>query len=156
MYKCLYEKLTGAQRLLLDKAEEAMQTAYSPYSGFCVGAALFSRDHQIITGSCVENASYGSGICAERAAILRANAMGTREFDQIAIIAKGKEFNTKQVTAPCGNCRQVLYEFSQISSKNIEIIMSNTKKTNIIISNIEELFPLGFGPRDLGVKLKKH
>lgn len=141
---------------MLNEAEKVMETAYNPYSNFYVGAAILSQDGKIITGSNVENAAYGSTVCAERAAILRANALGIRAFNKVAIIAKGQDFDMTEVTAPCGSCRQMLYESSQISEKNLEIIMSTSKKDKIIIATIEELLPLAFGPKDLGIDIKKY
>ncbi|MFH0831583.1 MAG: cytidine deaminase [archaeon] len=150
------EELTIIQKLLLEKAETAMETAYNPYSKFYVGAAILTQDGEVITGSNVENAAYGSTICAERAALLKANSMNKRMYDSIAIIARGANFDTKEVTAPCGSCRQMIYESSQISGKNIEVIISTTKKDKIIMSSIEELLPLAFGPVDLGINIKKY
>ena len=128
-----------------------MQNAYSPYSKFCVGAAILTTEGQIVTGANVENAAYGSSICAERAAILRANAMGYRMWKSLSVIATGSDFETKEVTAPCGSCRQMLYEFSQVSGVDLQILMSTTRKDRIIISSINELLPFAFGPKDLGM-----
>ena len=85
MREVKYKNLEEMQRRVLDEAAKVMNTAYNPYSNFYVGAALLSQDGQLITGSNVENAAYGSTICAERAAILRANAMGIRTFDKVSI-----------------------------------------------------------------------
>jgi cytidine deaminase len=150
-----YRQLKRIERDLLDEAEKVMENAYNPYSHFYVGAALFTNDGQIISGTNVENAAYGSTICAERAAILRANAMKKRVFSRIAIIARGEDFDTKEVTSPCGSCRQMLFESSQIGT-GLEVIMSTTQKDKIIIATIEELLPLGFGPRDFGIDVKKY
>lgn len=151
-----FKDLDKVQQRLLNAAEEAMKNAYCPYSKFRVGAAILTIDHTIITGSNVENASYGATICAERAAILRANAMEKRFYEKIAIIAKGEDFDTKKPVSPCGDCRQMLYESSQIADKDLEIIMSTTNKESIIISSIEELLPFAFGPKDLGVDISKY
>ena len=156
MQEIVYEKLDSIQQKMLDEAGKVMETAYNPYSSFYVGAALLAQDGQIITGSNVENAAYGSTICAERSAILRANAMGIRTFDKLAIIARGEDFDTTEVTAPCGSCRQMLYEVAQISERDLEVIMSTTKKDKIVIVTIEELLPLAFGPKDLGIDIKKY
>jgi len=156
MKELKYLELDKLEKKLLNEAKKVMKTAYNPYSKFYVGAAILSQDGRIITGSNVENAAYGSTICAERAAILRANALGVRSYDKVAIIAKGQDFDTTEVSAPCGSCRQMLYESSQISEKNLEIIMSTTKKDKIIIATIEELLPLAFGPKDLGIDIKKY
>ena len=156
MKKVTYEELTDLQKKLLDEAEKVMENSYNPYSNFFVGAAILTNDDQIITGTNFENCAYSSTICAERAAIARANAMGCNMYKSVAIIEKGLNFDTQNVTGPCGSCRQVLYEASQISEKNLEIIMSTTKKDNIVISSIEELLPLAFGPKDLGIDVKKY
>ena len=156
MKEIKYKDLKTIQKTLLDEAADAMENAYSPYSKFYVGAALLSKDGLIVTGSNVENAAYGSTICAERSAIVGANDKGIRTFDKLAIIARGETFDTKEVTAPCGSCRQMLYESSQLSERNLEIIMSTTKMDKIIIATIQELLPLGFGPKDLGINIKRY
>jgi cytidine deaminase len=87
---------------LLEQAAVAAGAAYAPYSSFHVGAAVLARDGRVITGTNVENASYGLTLCAERAALARAVAEGVRpgEVEAVAITA-----------APCGACRQWLLEF---------------------------------------------
>jgi cytidine deaminase len=132
MRKIKYKDLNEIQKELLLNAEKVMETAYNPYSNFYVGAALLSSNNKIITASNVENSAYGSTICAERSAILKANSMGIRCFDKLAIITKGENYDTSEPSASCGSCRQVLFEFSQIYGKDLEIIMSNTKKDKII------------------------
>jgi len=151
-----YESLTEIQKKLVDEAEKVMENSYNPYSKFFVGAALLTKNGEIITSTNVENAAYGDSICAERSAVVRANAEGHRMFKSIAIITKGEEFDTIDPSAPCGSCRGVLYEFSQIAEKNLEIIMSSTKKDKIKITSINELMPSGFGPKDLGIDVKKY
>ncbi len=156
MHSVLWEQLTSRQQALLDAAAAAMERAYAPYSGFSVGAALLSHDGQMISAANVENAAYGSTICAERMALGRANAEGKRLFSSIAVIARGRDFATSEVTTPCGACRQMLFEFSQLAGVNLEVIMANTKKDKIILSRISELLPMGFGPRDLGIDVADH
>ncbi|NLA95218.1 MAG: cytidine deaminase, partial [Clostridiaceae bacterium] len=65
---------------LVDKAFEARQGSYSPYSRFRVGAALLTSDGRVFTGANIENASYGATICAERTAAVKAAFAGSREF----------------------------------------------------------------------------
>lgn len=151
-----YDQLSPIQKYLLNEASEVMEAAYNPYSNFYVGAALHSKNGVIITGTNVENAALGSTICAERSALVRANALKLRMFDKIAVIARDKDFPTSQVTAPCGSCRQMLYEVMQIAGEELEVIMATTKKDKIITATIEELLPLGFGPRDLGIDISRY
>lgn len=94
-------------RELINMAFEAMEMAYAPYSGFRVGAALECADGSVFLGCNVENAAFGSTICAERTAVVKAVSEGRREFQRIAIAAESSDY-----CMPCGNCRQVLSEFS--------------------------------------------
>jgi cytidine deaminase len=87
---------------LLAAAEEAAANAYAPYSNYRVGAALRTRDGRVYAAANVENAAYPLGVCAERAAIVKAASEGVQpgEMEAIAITA-----------SPCGGCRQWLYEW---------------------------------------------
>lgn len=90
---------------LVTSAREARRTAYAPYSGYAVGAAVWSEDGRLFTGVNVENASYGLSICAERVAVFRAVSEGARRIQAVAVV-------TRDGGAPCGACRQVLAEFA--------------------------------------------
>ncbi len=156
MQHTTYTKLTKEDKELLDAATLAMEGAYNPYSHFFVGAALRTPSGDIITGCNVENAAYGSCICAERTAIVRAVAMGARGIGVIAVNARGADFDTKEVTAPCGECRQVIFEASAIAGTDARVIMATTKKDRVTIALISELLPFSFGPREIGVDVSKY
>ncbi len=138
-----HDTLSETQQKLVASALKAAETAYAPHSGFKVGAALLSKGGETITGSNVENSSSGLTICAERAAVIRANAMGHRSFKMIAIAALG----TDQPTPPCGACRQTLHEFAQLSGNDIEIVLSSADRKNVILTTLSELLPLPFPAR---------
>ena len=91
---------------LVDAAREAQASAYAPYSGFRVGAAIHGTDGSIHQGCNVENASYGLTICAERAAVALAVSRGVRQFDRVVVVS-----DSEPPASPCGACRQVLAEF---------------------------------------------
>jgi len=102
------EPLDPALESLLQQAREAALHSYSPYSGFRVGAALRLATGEIVTGTNVENVSYGLTICAERAALVRA----VSQFGPAVRIAAVAVANLNQAASPpCGACRQVLAEF---------------------------------------------
>jgi cytidine deaminase len=92
---------------LLQKAREAAEAAYAPYSKFRVGAALVSEDGTVFSGCNVENRSFGLTICAERNALVQGIARGKRSFTALAIFTPDSE----DPVGPCGACRQVLSEF---------------------------------------------
>jgi len=139
MEKTSFKELNKQYQDLLLEAEKAVKTAYNPYSKLFVGAALLSKKDKIITGSNVKDAV--SGICAERVAIFKANSMGERHFKAIAVISS---FENEKPIAPCGFCRQILSEFSQVSNIDLDVIMSNTDKDKVIIAKLSELLPLAF------------
>lgn len=95
---------------LIERAHQAAQHAYAPYSGFAVGAALLSSDGEVFTGCNIENGSYGATCCAERTAFFKAVSEGIYDFDAIAIVG-GKEGDFSKPCPPCGICRQVMAEF---------------------------------------------
>jgi homotetrameric cytidine deaminase len=100
--------LEPALENLMQQAREAALHSYSPYSGFRVGAALLLSTGEIVTGTNVENVSYGLTICAERAALVRA----VSQFGpNIRIAAVAVANLNGAASPPCGACRQVLAEF---------------------------------------------
>ena len=96
--------------ILMEKAKEAMQRAYSPYSGYKVGAALLCKDGTLYQGCNIENASHSPTNCAERTAFFKAVYDGKREFAAIAVCG-GKNGKIEGLFPPCGVCRQVMREF---------------------------------------------
>lgn len=100
--------LDSALASLLHQAAEAAQRAYSPYSGFKVGAALQLDNGSVVTAANVENVSYGLTICAERAALARAVAEHGPEFRIVAVAVTNLN---EAPSPPCGACRQMLAEF---------------------------------------------
>jgi len=155
MYEIKLKDLFPKDQYLISEAERAMKTAYNPYSNFFVGAAIRTMYGAIFSASNVENAAYGSTICAERSALVKANSLRQRLFEKLALIGKGKDFESENIISPCGSCRQMLYEFSSLNDKPLEIIMCNTRKDKIMVATIDELLPIAFGPRQLGFDIQK-
>lgn len=131
---------------LIELALEARQQAYTPYSGFQVGAALLTKTGKIYTGCNIENAAYTPTNCAERTAFFKAVSQGEREFKAIAITGGKKEAVELEFCPPCGVCRQVMMEFCKPSE--FQIIFGKTKDEYKIYTLLE-LLPLGFGPSQL-------
>jgi homotetrameric cytidine deaminase len=93
---------------LYETALAAARNSYSPYSKFRVGAALLLKNGEIVTGTNVENISYGLTICAERSALVRAISQFGPE---VRIEAVAVANLNQAASPPCGACRQVLAEF---------------------------------------------
>ena len=107
---------------LMEHAKNARLKAYSPYSQFNVGAALLLENGEIVSGSNQENASYPSGLCAERTAIFAAGSnFPDSKIFKIAITAKSQNKKTDSPIPPCGACRQVISEYEIKQEAPIEI-----------------------------------
>jgi cytidine deaminase len=109
-------ELTKSNADLIDLARKTAYSAYAPYSGFAVGAAVRTTGGAIYVGANLENASYGLALCAEVSALTAANT--SDEFDRIeaiAIVGFGffPEMRLSEVVSPCGRCRQLLSESAQ-------------------------------------------
>lgn len=125
---------------LLLEAIEARKNAYVPYSHFRVGAALLAKNGKIYRGCNIENAAFGSTMCAERAAFFKALSEGEREFEAIAIVGGPEGGDLRPICDPCGNCRQVMAEFC---GGGFEIIFGSSKK-DLSVYTLEQLLPLRF------------
>ncbi len=125
---------------LLKIAKESQKKAYAPYSQFRVGAALLTKDGKVYTGANIENASYSLTVCAERTAAFKAILEGEKDFLSIAITSDSRDF-----TAPCGACRQVLLE---LCGEELNVILSNAEGETRELK-LKELLPLSFNNKTL-------
>lgn len=134
---------TTLYKSLMEAASAARQYAYSPYSGYRVGAALLGKSGKIYTGCNVENAGYTPTNCAERTAIFKAISEGEREFSAIAV-AGGAGDSIDPACTPCGVCRQVLAEFC---TPTIPVILGAPDRLRVL--TLGELLPFAFTSSNL-------
>ena len=128
---------------LITAARDAAAKSYSPYSGFPVGAALRFANGSVVTGTNIENASYGLALCAETVAVSKAMADGVRGgLVAVAVTGPGDEPIT-----PCGRCRQVLNELAQLGGTDPEILCVGPHEIRRL--RLSELLPHAFGPASL-------
>jgi cytidine deaminase len=130
---------------LIKEAFFAREKSYSPYSNFCVGAALLASNGTVYRGCNIENSSYTPTNCAERTAFFKAVSEGVTTFDTIVIVG-GKKGEAVNYCAPCGVCRQVMMEFCD--PKQFKIILAKSED-EFKEFTLEEMLPLGFGPGEL-------
>ncbi len=124
-------------QILLERAREARERAYAPYSNYRVGAALLGRSGRIYTGCNVENAVYPLCTCAERTAVVKAVSEGEREFVALAVV-------TENGGTPCGACRQTLREFAEDL-----IILIGDAAGHYRQTTLSQLLPESFSAADL-------
>jgi cytidine deaminase len=138
------DELSETQALLVNSAIKAARDAYAPYSEYHVGAAIRLANGKIVTGSNQENAAYPSGMCAERVAVYYAGARHPDvSVESIAIAAIRDGIIQEEPIAPCGACRQVLYEKESQGEESMELILYGTKKIQVF-SRVTDLLPLPF------------
>ncbi len=136
--------MTYDKKMLVDRACEARLKAYSPYSGFCVGAALLCSDGEVIIGANVENSSYGATNCAERTAFFTALMQDRRDFVAIAIVGAKRGEEISSFCAPCGICRQVMAEFC---GRDFEILLYDGRE--IKTYTMSDILPEAFDRNNL-------
>lgn len=119
---------------LVQAALEVRAKAYAPFSKFYVGAAILDNEGRVFSGVNVENSSYGLTICAERTAAGTAVTAGAKEFVAVAVATPG-------AAAPCGACRQFLYEFGPQCT--VLLVDSETGEVKRA-ATLDEFLPNGF------------
>ncbi len=140
-------EMSEAHANLIDAARDAASRAYAPYSDYRVGAALLFDDGAVVTGSNVENASYGLSLCAETVAVARALGEGRRGgLDAVAVVGPADKGDGAPIT-PCGRCRQVLNEIAQLGGTDPLILCVGQDEVREV--RLSRLLPHAFGPAHL-------
>jgi len=135
---------------LMDKAQQARENAYAPYSRFRVGAALQLSSGKIVLGNNQENAAFPSGLCAERVAVFNAGANFPQEIiTALAITVRAESHEVSEAIAPCGACRQSLAEYEQKQKSPIAIYFMGETGEVIKVASVMDLLPLGFDAKYL-------
>lgn len=151
-----YSDLEAIEANLLLKARETTNNSFPPASKFCVGAAVWIPSaKKIVAGTNYECSSFGLTMCGDRTAIFAANTLGYSDISHMAIVTRMLDGTpTKEASAPCGACRQIIYDAARRSGNDIEIITASTNFDHIIKTSIYELLPMPFSFDDFGVDLK--
>lgn len=143
-------ELEEIERKLLNKAKEGQEKAYAPYSNFLVGAAVLLQNGEIINGGNQENAAYPACICGERTVLSAASAMfpNIRPL-MLAVVVKNLKKEQTTPAAPCGECRQYIFELESRFNEAIPIIMQAESNKIYKVNSSAELLPLAFAKKDL-------
>lgn len=134
------KQLSKADIELLNKAEEAAKFSYSPYSKFPVGAALLLENGEYILGSNQENASFPVGICAERIALSNL----AMQAPKTKVKALAINVPVKEIAAPCGICRQSLYQQEFLQDYPIRVLLKGSEETVYELESVKSILPLPF------------
>jgi len=105
-----------------------------------VGASGITSNGHLVDGANVENASYGLTLCAECSLVSDLVRQGGGRLLAVSIVA-----GDGQPIAPCGRCRQVLFEHGG----NGLLIDAGE---GVAPTPLSQLLPDAFGPDDLGIR----
>ena len=140
-----HDELPPEDRMLLDQAELALESAYVPYSHYRVGAAVLLDNGKTIKGSNQENVAFPSGLCAERVALFSAASHYPGvPVRAIAITAKSEDFPVNEPVTPCGSCRQVMIEYESNQGSPLRLILGCETGKAIRVEKAGDLLPLSF------------
>jgi len=143
------EELPEADRELVLAAREAAQKAYAPYSKFLVGAALRLENGVVFRGNNQENASFTTGLCAERVTLFYANAAYPEvPVKTLAITAENSQGLIANPVKPCGSCRQAMVETESRFRQPMRIILDGKSKVQVF-EGVDNLLPFAFKPDSL-------
>lgn len=132
-------------QLLMNKAQQARDKAYAPYSHFMVGAALTLANGTVVCGNNQENAAFPSGLCAERVAVFHAGAnYPNQTINNLALTIKSLKREITTPTPPCGACRQSLAEYEVKQERPIAVYFMGESGKVIKAASINDLLPLVF------------
>ncbi|MGS2764610.1 cytidine deaminase [Sinomicrobium sp. M5D2P9] len=144
------DELPEVIRGLMQKAMEARKNAYAPYSRFKVGAALLLDNGEVVIGSNQENASYPSGLCAERVAVFQAGArFPDVKIRAMAISAASDNRTVLTPIPPCGACRQSLAEYEVKQEEPMELYFMGETGKVVKAASVKDLLPLLFDKSNL-------
>ncbi|MGM9738222.1 MAG: cytidine deaminase [Candidatus Cryptobacteroides sp.] len=145
-----YEEFSGIEELdrddreLCEAAVKALDGSYAPYSRFNVGAAVRLADGTIVSGANQENAASPSGLCAERTAMFAANfAHPGVPMCSIAIVGAQNGEICRDITSPCGACRQVMAEYQQIGGRNMSVLLYSNGRI-LKFGRVDDILPFIF------------
>ena len=128
---------------MIEKLKELAKNSYSPYSNYRVATIVIMKDGTEFKGVNVENAAYGSSICAERSAILSAISNGYKkgDFKEMHCMCADSD----RISTSCFACRQVI---SELFDKDVNCYFyANTGESKVY--KVSELCPYPFEEDDL-------
>jgi len=145
MKTILLENLEAEIRKELEQAEEVTKKAYPRDYDVRIGVVLVADGNKKFEGANVVRERFVGSSCAERMALDKALFAGIKKIERLVIIGENNDCPFEEVTAPCGNCRQMLFDsLDDLGQRDMEIILSNSDKSKIVVCKLTELLPLAY------------
>jgi cytidine deaminase len=164
MFKKTLVPITSLSKTYQAACQVAIATsanAYAPYSEFHVGACFVHPDGTLTGGCNYENCTF-QATCAERCAMVSANASGRRAAVAVAVYGTSNKPDVKakiaddEITPPCGLCRQHMTEVAELSGVDLDIVLVSHDQKQAALVKLSSLIPAQFGPSAFGHGLDKY
>ncbi|MBT8328029.1 MAG: cytidine deaminase [Bacteroidia bacterium] len=140
-----YDALKDSTKQFLNQAIEAHHQSYAPYSQFHVGCSVKHNSGKTIMGSNQENASFPSGLCAERVALFESSKnLLNDKVTQIAIYARSTKYEVPKMLVPCAACLQVMSDIEVRQKEPIEIWMWDGSDAVFKANGVSQFLPFHF------------
>jgi cytidine deaminase len=139
------DSLESNIRLLIHKAKKARDSSYAPFSEFYVGCSVLHENGDIGLGSNQENASFPSGLCAERVALFESSKnLGQNKVMEIAVYAESNKYMVPKVLVPCAGCLQVISDIQVRQKSPIKVYMWDGGEVVFCASDVSQFLPFHF------------
>ena len=140
-----FESLNSDKKAFLLNAKSARGDSYAPYSEFHVGCSVLHENGHIGLGSNQENASFPSGLCAERVALFESSKnLNQNKVVELAIFAESTKYKVPKLLVPCAGCLQVISDIQVRQGSQIKIYMWDGGKEVYVASDVSQFLPFHF------------
>jgi cytidine deaminase len=140
-----FDSLDSDKKEFLLKSKSAKDDSYAPYSEFYVGCSVLHENGHIGLGSNQENASFPSGLCAERVALFESSKnLKQNKVLEIAIYAESNKYMVPRLLVPCAGCLQVISDMQIRQKSPIKIYMWDGGKEVFVAKDVGQFLPFHF------------
>lgn len=149
MEEVKFNNLLLEEKELLQAASDAGNNYLNKKSTRRVGAAILGENGKTYVGASIRRTNVSSSTCAERMAIDQAVFQKCYDYRLLAVVGFFLDNIDKEITPPCGMCRQILSETETYGETRqaIPVILANHDFSIIIRTDSQELFPLAYKGR---------
>lgn len=148
-----FSELTQNDQTLLKEAAKRTKHALNKVSNPKTSAIVITKNgmhygNNIFLSNC-------SLMCAEAAALSAAVAANDTHIQSLYFAVARDDTDTPKLISPCGNCRQMLHDFSRLSGSSIKLFLTTAALNEVIVTDSDELLPEGFRSASLGKMTEK-
>jgi cytidine deaminase len=139
-----FNALSHSDKAFLTEAKIASKLSYAPYSKFYVGCAVSLEDGEIVHGANQENASFPSGLCAERVALFQCAKNLENKVNKLVVFAHSEQYEVPDPLVPCAGCLQVIADIRNRQEQAIEIWLWDGEISVYKANDVSTFLPFHF------------